>query len=47
MTDNVNLWSSSIQYNIGDVVFVGDVSYTAVKASINVCPPNLIYWVAA
>ena len=45
MTDNVNLWSPSIQYNVGDVVFVGDVSYTSIVASVNVYPPNLTYWV--
>lgn len=47
MTDNVNSWSSGIQYNVGDVVFVSDVSYTATQANINVCPPNLTYWVVA
>jgi hypothetical protein len=46
LTD-VQAWSSTVAYAIGDVVRVSGVNYSAIAASTNQTPPNTTYWIPA
>lgn len=39
-------WDSTVTYQISDLASVGGVNYYAVARSINVMPPNALYWYA-
>ncbi len=47
LTGSMWLWSSSVNYNIGDVVFVVGSWYRCIRAHLDQTPPNTTYWVNA
>lgn len=41
---NVQAWSASYTYAVGDVVRSASVNYTAILGGVNHVPPNATYW---